>query len=188
MESLKLEIETRECVQTKGSFKESANSDTKKPGYGKNTSIPQTSAALLGGNSAPDCTFCRGKHPSFDCHVVTNLQERKNILPKTGRCFFCLRRGSHISRDCKSSVKCHICNGHHHVSLCFRNPKVGGVNNMKGAKFRPKDPGTSRQNEIEQAETKQCEPSQVHTGHIGTEETGSSFTDSKGLHDCLRKL
>ena len=47
---------------------------------------------------------------------------------------------------------------------------------MKGAKFRPKDPGTSRQNEIEQTETKQCEPSQVHTGHISTEETGSNQT------------
>ena len=82
MESLKLEIETRECIQTKGSFKESANSDTRKPGYGKNTSIPQTSAALLGGNSAPDCTFCSGKHPSFDCHVVTNLQERKTSFAK----------------------------------------------------------------------------------------------------------
>ena len=49
------------------------------------------------------------------------------------------------------------------MSLCFRNPKVGGVNNMNGggggAKFRQKDPGTSRQNEIEQTETKQCEPS-----------------------------
>ena len=87
MGSLKLEIETRECVQTKGSFKESS-SDTRKPGYGKNTSIPQTSAALLGGNSAPDCTFCRGKHPSFDCHVVTNLQERKNILPSQNRKMF----------------------------------------------------------------------------------------------------
>ena len=58
MESLKLEIETRECVQSKGSFKESVNLDTRKPGYWKNTSIPQTSVALLGGNSAPDCTFC----------------------------------------------------------------------------------------------------------------------------------
>ena len=82
MESLKLEIETREYLQTKGSFKESANLDTRKPGYGKNTSIPQTSAALLGGNSTPDCTFCRGKHPSFDCHVVTNLQEQKTSFTK----------------------------------------------------------------------------------------------------------
>ena len=46
----------------------------------------------------------------------------------------------------------------------------------EGAKFRPKDPGTSRQNEIEQTETKHCEPSYVHTGHIGTEETGSNQT------------
>ena len=195
MESLKLEIETRECVQSKESFKESASLDTRKPGYWKNTSIPQTSAALLGGNGAPDCTFCRGKHPSFDCHVVTNLQERRNILLKTGRCFLCLRRGSHISRHCKLSVKCHICNGHHDVSLCFGNRKVGGVNNMNwgggGAKFRPKDTGTSRQNEIEQTETKQCEPSQVHTGHIGTEETGSNQTvllQTKGLHDCPQKF
>ena len=43
-------------------------------------------------------------------------------------------------------------------------------------KFRPKDPGTSRQNEIEQTEAKPCEPSQVHTGHIGTEERGSNQT------------
>ena len=59
---------------------------------------------------------------------------------------------------------------------------------MGGAKFRPKDPGISRQNEVEQTETKQSEPSQVHTGHKGTEETGSksncSFTDSEGLRDC----
>ena len=102
------------------------------PGLNIALSAAQTSAALLGGNNTPDCTCCRGKHPSFDCHIVTNLQERKNILRKTGRCFLCLRCGSHISSDCKSSVKCHICNGHHHVSLCFRNPKVGGVNNMKG--------------------------------------------------------
>ena len=45
-----------------------------------------------------------------------------------------------------------------------------------GAKFRPKDPCTSRQNEVEQTETKQCEPSQVHTWHIGTKETGSNQT------------
>ena len=41
MESLKLEIETRECVQTKGSFKESANLDTRKPGYGKTLRYPK---------------------------------------------------------------------------------------------------------------------------------------------------
>ena len=35
IESLKLEIETRECVQSKGTFKESVNLDTIKPGYGK---------------------------------------------------------------------------------------------------------------------------------------------------------
>ena len=39
MESLKLEFETRECVQTKGSFKES--SDTRKPGYGKTLQYPK---------------------------------------------------------------------------------------------------------------------------------------------------
>ena len=84
------------------------------------------------------------------------------------------------------------------MSLCFRNPKVRGVNNMNGgggggAKYRPKDPCTSRQNEVEQTETKQCEPSQVHTGHIGRyrrngQQSNCSFTDSKGLHDCPRNF
>ena len=194
MKSLKLEIETRECVQTKGSFKESANSDTRKPGYGKNISIPQTSAALLGGNSAPDCTFCRGKHPSFDCHVVTNLQERKNILRKTGRCFLCLRRGSHISRDCKTSVKCHICNGHRHVSLCFRNPKVGGVNNMNGGlslrqKIQvPLDKmklNKLRLNNVNQAKSIL---NTTHRYRRNGQQSNCSFTDSKGLRDCPRKF
>ena len=80
MKLLKVEIETRECVQTKVSNRGTFSVENKRPNYGK--SNPPTAAALYTSESpgnTPDCTYCRGKHPSADCHVVTNLQERKTF-------------------------------------------------------------------------------------------------------------
>ena len=80
MKLLKVEIETSECVQTKGSTRGTFSVENKRPNYGKND--PPTVATLYtseGPGSTPDCTYCRGKHPSVDCHVVTNLQERKTL-------------------------------------------------------------------------------------------------------------
>ena len=54
---------------------------------------------------------------SVSCPKVTGVEARKEILRKSGRCFVCLRR-NHISRNCRSSLKCNTCNGRHHVSIC----------------------------------------------------------------------
>ena len=79
---------------------------------------PGTTYTLLNGNTnGPTCTYCRGNHPSKDCKTVTDVQTRKDLLKKYGRCFVCLRK-DHISRNCPSKSKCHNCNGKHHVSIC----------------------------------------------------------------------
>ena len=83
-----------------------------------NGKYPGTTYTLLNGNAnGPTCTYCRGNHPSKDCKTVTDVQTRKDLLKKYGRCFVCLRK-DHISRNCPSKSKCHNCNGKHHVSIC----------------------------------------------------------------------
>ena len=81
-----------------------------------------TGAALFSGarfkQSSQHCTFCHGNHVTAGCHVVTNIQERRNILRRNGRCFLCLRKSGHLAKDCDASIKCFNCRGNHHVALC----------------------------------------------------------------------
>ena len=80
-----------------------------------------TAAALFTGNTGgPICCYCRQPHTSNSCGVITQPDARKRALQKSGRCFVCLRRG-HISRECRSNMKCSKCNGRHHVSICSKS-------------------------------------------------------------------
>ena len=51
-----------------------------------------TASTLLSGAGKFSCLFCRGNHRGSECHVVMNIEERKGILKKQGRCFICLRQ------------------------------------------------------------------------------------------------
>ena len=64
-----------------------------------------TAATLLSGssNSGPTCSYCQQAHSSHLCKTVTQVEARKTILKRSGRCFLCLKRG-HISRDCRANV------------------------------------------------------------------------------------
>lgn len=42
------------------------------------------------------CTYCNEGHPSNSCTVVTNIESRKQLLRKGGRCFNCLQK-NHLS-------------------------------------------------------------------------------------------
>ena len=86
-----------------------------------------TAAALLANEGQPKCSYCRQGHTSSSCTAVTDINQRKVILKRTGRCFVCLRR-HHLSRDCRSPVKCTHCNGHHHTSIC-KNKYAGSQGN-----------------------------------------------------------
>ena len=78
---------------------------------------PPTAAVLLTRESGPTCSYCSQSHSSNTYRTVTNVETRKQILKKAGRCFVCLRR-HHISRDCRSGIRCVHCNGRHHNSIC----------------------------------------------------------------------
>ena len=66
------------------------------------------------------CAFCQQEHEEEHCDQVTNVNARKNIVRKYGRCFICIRKG-HKAVECRSRLFCKVCNGRHHVTLCERN-------------------------------------------------------------------
>ena len=49
--------------------------------------------------------------------MVISTESRKHVLTKKGKCYLCLKSG-HLSRNCKSLVKCFKCQGPHHVAMC----------------------------------------------------------------------
>ena len=63
------------------------------------------------------CCYCDKDHFPANCDVVPEVGARKQILRKSGRCFSCLRKG-HLSRNCRTTRRCHECNGRHHTSIC----------------------------------------------------------------------
>lgn len=81
-----------------------------------------TAAALLSTNSSPSspsCCYCHQPHPSTSCSVVACVEERKQILRRTGRCFVCLKK-YHISKQCRSTGRCRNYGGRHHSSICSK--------------------------------------------------------------------
>lgn len=68
------------------------------------------------------CAFCLGNHLPEECKKITNIEERKKLLFRFGRCFKCIDQG-HRARDCQVTVKCKICKGFHNTCLCDRDGK-----------------------------------------------------------------
>ncbi|XP_068734496.1 uncharacterized protein [Montipora capricornis] len=62
------------------------------------------------------CSFCNQNHQSSKCNVVRSADSREQALRRKGRCYLCLKSG-HLSRNCKSPVKCFKCQGDHHDSF-----------------------------------------------------------------------
>ena len=89
--------------------------------------VPPTAAALLTGNGQGPitCCYCQKPHLSKECRIVSQPEARRQLLRKTGRCFICLRSG-HISKECRSKLRCTKCNRRHHVSISLGdNPTTG---------------------------------------------------------------
>ena len=98
--------------------------------------------------SVVSCCYYQQHHPSGTCTTVTQVDARKQILKRSGCCFCCLKRG-HLGRDCRSTVRCSVCNGHHHRSICTkgqpqcRRPSNGATNTANHT------PGTTNSNQSE---------------------------------------
>ena len=53
--------------------------------------------SLMTGKTTINCSFCQKEHTSANCFVVTDIEARKQILRKQGRCFLCLKTKSYCS-------------------------------------------------------------------------------------------
>ena len=111
MELIEQEIEARERADT-SAITSSSSRDSRR-------SIPSTTATFVVGSQRVNCCYCRESHFPSACKSVTDVETRKQVLRREGRCYVCLKR-NHLSRDCRSNIRCSQCNGRHHVSLCQR--------------------------------------------------------------------
>lgn len=92
-----------------------------------------TGATLFGGHKDREvsCCYCRQNgHEPRSCAKVRKVEDRKQILRRTARCFICLRRG-HISSQCRSSNRCTRCKERHHISICNKNEQGTGTHAKK---------------------------------------------------------
>ena len=64
---------------------------------------------------------------SSQCGNVTDAEERKRILMRSGRWFVCLKR-NHRAQECRSSLKCLTCGKRHHVTICGASSSKGASN------------------------------------------------------------
>ena len=76
---------------------------------------PHTATTLISDGSITlkrsYCSCCQA-HTSNSCKTVVNAAKRKHVLRRSGSCFVYLRK-NHLSRDCRSTIKCTRCNGRH---------------------------------------------------------------------------
>ena len=152
---LRTEVETRErCGLT-------TNPESKKPAYHGSHFTKQASASTLIApeRKRPNCTYCQGKHATVDCQAVTNVNLRKQILRRNGRCFLCLRK-NHIASKCTSNGKCFRCSGRHHVSICdYGQEKLRPQSSPKGEQSKQLSENSERPPEV------------THSGYVGSQNT-----------------
>jgi hypothetical protein len=68
------------------------------------------------------CVYCQGNHPPIHCHIVVDINQRKDILRRSNRCYNCLSAG-HRQSDCRVPGRCHTCQWKHHTSVCTQRPQ-----------------------------------------------------------------
>ncbi len=129
MNAFKTELEAHErCVNSVVNLTQGANSSNR-----SQRNMPTTTSALFSNEvKAISCTYCKNAHPSVKCQVMTDINARKELLKRQGRCFACLKRG-HMSRECINHIKCFICQKHHHASICNQSKSTRNSNSTSVA-------------------------------------------------------
>ena len=94
---------------------------------------PPTASALAttssGGTPPEPCVYCDQNHDPSRCSMITDVERRREILLRHGRCYICLK-ARHISRYCRSNLRCVKCQRRHHVSIC--DQQAGTTSAMTG--------------------------------------------------------
>ena len=127
-------------------------------------SHPTTSALLSNGGyvSSVTCSFCRNKHLSAKCPLVTEPAARKEILKKQGQCFVCLTKG-HMSRECRSNVRCFNCNNRHHNSICETRSGNPGYPQLRNRNSTQANLSVNRQRENQSSSDNDSQRPQAST-------------------------
>jgi len=87
---------------------------------------------LLVDSAIPHCCFCQQQHSSQNCQTFAEVESRREALRKAGRCYVCLGKG-HVSRNCRSRIKCLSCKGRHHVAICSGKSSPKGTESISTA-------------------------------------------------------
>ncbi|KAJ8910001.1 hypothetical protein NQ315_003529 [Exocentrus adspersus] len=68
---------------------------------------------------APKCIFCSGSHGSDCCFKARdlNFNEKKRLIREKRACFRCLMPG-HMSKKCRTRLKCILCSRNHVPLMC----------------------------------------------------------------------
>ncbi|CAB3986360.1 uncharacterized protein LOC110232693, partial, partial [Paramuricea clavata] len=122
----------------------------------------------------------RDEHTSASCFVVTDIEARKQILRKQGRCFLCLKR-NHIARDCESRYMCKYCSGKHHVSLCNNNSRQSLATNSRQS-LATRQESNSRQ---QLGNVQDSLAKEQTTQSRDTKDTGNT-KETRNYHACLQ--
>ena len=110
------EVQARERSTTRANSEPTRGTETRRP------KEHPTGAALFTETTTLKCCFCEREHASQDCRTVASIESRREVIRRTGRCYICLGKG-HVSRNCRSRIKCRSCKGRHHVAICSGQPR-----------------------------------------------------------------
>ena len=70
--------------------------------------------------SRNQCVYCKDdNHRAINCTKVTSVHERQKILSEKKLCFNCTSTRHHAD-ECKSKLRCQICDRKHHTSICHK--------------------------------------------------------------------
>ena len=124
MNTLKLEITAREScnfmkAQSSTEFAARENCSVMKTRSSTEKSHQHiTTDALMTGTRLLICAFCSKNHYHDKCSVVTDFEERKEIVRRNRLCFKCLVKGHNI-RNCRNKRNCFNCKAsNHHTAIC----------------------------------------------------------------------
>jgi hypothetical protein len=113
LDVIQKEVEAREVCEN---IKTHSDNPNKKPNVPVPRGLGSASALLASGSGVTNqfsirCAFCQKPHYSASCEDVCDVNKRKEILKRDGRCFVCLRKG-HITKQCDK--RCRKSQGLHH--------------------------------------------------------------------------
>ncbi|KAG5869803.1 hypothetical protein JTB14_037538 [Gonioctena quinquepunctata] len=124
-----------------------STNDRHKKDKSKPIATLSTAAGLINCDVAK-CVFCGGIHDSEGCFKAQKLSfvQKKNTLSDKKACFRCLKIG-HMSRRCRSRLKCVICGKSHVTLMCADLPsnKITPADQLSGSRDKE---GTKTENQV----------------------------------------